>query len=90
MADLKAYEYESTDLDDPANSAVSVSPSDVTDLTDIPRALYIGGAGDITVNMFGSGAGIVFAGLPAGAILPIRVSRVLATGTTSASIVALY
>jgi hypothetical protein len=79
------------DLDDPAWDAVAVTPNNSADLARIPtRALYIGGAGDVKVDMAGAGTAVVFAGLAAGTILPIRVDRVYSTDTTATSVVALY
>lgn len=73
----------------PAEGAVAVTPSDSTDLTYMARALYIGGAGSVNVDV-ADGTTVVFAGLAAGTILPVRVKRVRATSTTATNIVALY
>jgi hypothetical protein len=73
----------------PAEGAVAVTPSDSTDLTYMARALYIGGAGSVNVDV-ADGTPVVFAGLAAGTILPVRVKRVRATSTTATNIVALY
>ena len=79
------------ELDSPAWTAAAVTPSDGTDLPTAPtRGLYVGSAGNLVVNMAGGGASVTFTGVPAGAILPIRVDRVLATSTTASAIVALY
>ena len=73
----------------PAEGAVAVTPSDSTDLTYMARALYIGGAGNVNVDV-ADGTTVVFAGLSAGTILPVRVKRVRSTSTTATNIVALY
>lgn len=70
--------------------AAAVSPSDTVDLTVPTRALYIGGAGDVVVNMLGGDSTIKFAATIAGSILPIRVTRVLNTNTTATNIVAIW
>lgn len=77
------------DLDSPADFAASVTPSDSADIATASRGLYVGGTGDMAVTML-SGGSVTFKAVPAGSILPIRVSRVLVTGTTATSIVALY
>lgn len=46
-------------------------------------SLYIGVAGDISVEMAGTGSAKVFKGVAAGSTLPINVTRVNATGTTT-------
>jgi hypothetical protein len=63
-----------------ARTAVAVTPSDTTDLEITVRALYVGGSGDVAVLMLG-GQTVTFVGVAAGTILPICVTRVLATGT---------
>lgn len=78
-----------TTLGNPASGAFSVTPADDTDLTYYTRALYVGGAGNVEVITM-AGETVVFVGVPAGTILPIRVSRVKATNTTATSILGLY
>lgn len=73
----------------PAHNAVAVTPNDGADLTDTTRALYVGGAGDVKVDMLGSGT-VTLVGVTAGTVLPIRADRVYSTGTTATSIVALW
>ena len=77
----------STSIDGPAPNAIAVTPGS-SPLASVTRALYVGGAGDVTVTMFGGGD-VAFVGVPAGAILPIRASHVLAA-TTATSIVAIW
>lgn len=72
----------------PADEAVAVVKSDATILTPT-RGLYVGGAGDVTVDMETAGTDVVFAGVPAGTVLPIKVKKVKAA-TTATLIVALY
>lgn len=70
--------------------AAAVTPSNTVDLVFFSRALYVGVTGDVSVIMAGDGATVVFPAVPAGTVLPIRVSRVRATGTTASSIVAVW
>ena len=51
--------------------------------------LYIGGAGDLSVQ-FADGGTAVFTGLLAGSFFPLNVVRVNATGTTATNIVAIW
>lgn len=75
-------------LTSPADTAEAVTPSDSVDLTNVSRALWVGGAGNISVIM-GNGATVLFSGIAAGTLLPIRVSRVKSTSTTATLIVAI-
>jgi hypothetical protein len=72
----------------PAESAQAVTPSDSADLTTLSRAIYIGGAGNLSVDM-ADGSTIVFIGLATGQILPVRCKRVRATMTTATNIIAM-
>lgn len=73
----------------PAENAAAVTPHDSNDLTYVTRGLYVGGAGNVEVIMHGTQQ-VVFSAVPAGTILPIRVSRVTAANTTATLIVALW
>jgi hypothetical protein len=75
-------------LDSPAIHAVAVSKSDTTLLDPVPRALYVGGAGDLVVDMLGGETGVTFSSVPAGSTLAIRAVRVKAA-TTASNVVAL-
>ena len=74
----------STGLGGPVTNAVTVAPSDSTDLPHVTRALYVGGAGNVRVTL-AAGSVVDFAALAVG-WHPIRVARVHATGTTATSI----
>lgn len=75
----------------PASALAGVTPSDTEDLAGGPcRALYVGGAGDVSIVAEGSGSAVVLSSVPAGTILPIRAKAVRVTGTTATDIVALY
>ena len=71
-----------------ATRAASVTPSDTADMARAPVGLYIGGGGDVAVEMVGGGT-VTFVAV-AGAVLPIQPRKVLATGTTATGIIALY
>ncbi len=75
-------------LSGPALTAFAVTPDDGADLAEASRAIYVGSAGNLSVKML-SGEVVTFAGLAAGALLPVRVSRIRATGTTAGNIIAL-
>lgn len=72
----------------PPLNAESVSPHDSVDLTNYSRAIYIGTAGDLKVDMVGVGT-VTFTNLPVG-MWPMRVKRVYNTGTAALGILNLY
>lgn len=73
----------------PAQSAQPITPSDTTVLDDATRALFVSGAGNLTVLMM-DGQQVTFTAVLAGTILPVRVTKVFQTGTTATNIVALW
>ena len=74
---------------DPADKIAAVTASDSTDLTGT-RGLLVGGAGDLAVRMINDpSTTVTITGVTAGAILPLRVTRVMAA-TTATNITALY
>lgn len=77
-------------VENPQQNAVAVTPSDTVDLATPSRAIYVGGAGDVKVNMVGTGAGVTFKAVPVGTVLRVQAKRVYATGTTATSLVELY
>ena len=87
MAD--AFASHASGLDSPAHRLAAVTPNDSADLASASRALYIGGAGDVSVVTVG-GDTVTLSGAQAGSIIPVRVSRVRSTGTTATNIVAMW
>ncbi|PHS27728.1 MAG: hypothetical protein COA85_04930 [Robiginitomaculum sp.] len=76
------FPYTATGMSGPAIDAFAITPDDAIDLAQITRALYSGAGGDLAVIMQGGGA-VTFKAVPAGVILPLRVKRVMSTGTTA-------
>jgi len=73
--------------------ARAITPADATAIGPF-LALYVGGAGDVTVVMRnGDGAGgvtpVTFKSVPVGTILPIAIQGVNATATTATNLVGL-
>lgn len=82
------FQTSSPSLSGPASHAFAVTPHDSNSLAETTRALYVGAAGSVAVTM-ASGSNATFAGLAGGSILPVRATKVLATGTTATDIVGL-
>lgn len=72
----------SPDSSGPVFHGFSITPSDSLDLSEVTRALYIGGGGAVRV-VTASGADLTFAAIAAGTMLPVRVCKVMAAGTTA-------
>lgn len=68
-----------------ATGGAAVVPSDSNVLAF--NALYVGGAGDVSIDFTEGGSAVVFPAVLAGSILPLRGTRVNATGTTATNMV---
>jgi hypothetical protein len=66
----------------------AVSPSNSNDLDPIPRGLYVGVTGNLSLTDI-DGTVVTFVAAPVG-YHPLRPRRVRATGTTATNIVAIY
>ena len=73
----------------PVRDAAPITPSDTTPLATTTRALYVAQPGDVAVTMAG-GQDVTFAAVPGGTLLPIRVTQVMATGTSAGGLLALW
>jgi hypothetical protein len=89
LSKMDTLQEQIDNLQFPAN-AEPVTPSDTEDLFNVARGIWVGGAGDVKVDLETGGTAIVFSNVPSGTILPIRVKRVYATDTTATNLVALY
>ena len=85
MADT--FSGHSSGLDSPASDFEAVVTN--TDFTATCRGVYVGGAGNVSAKSV-SGSDVVFTGVPAGSILPIRATRINTTNTTATDMVAMW
>lgn len=76
-------------LSSPGEHAAAITPDDSNDMANTTRGIYVGGSGDLKVDMFG-GETVTFTNLLAGVIHPIRAVRVYATGTTATTILGVW
>ena len=73
----------------PGEGAFAIVPSDTVNFDVKPRAIYVGGAGNITLLTLNNEV-VLFTAVPVGAILPVRAARVNATATTATLMVGIY
>ena len=76
-------------LEAPARSAVQLAPDDAAALVQITRAVYVGQAGTLQVEM-ADGMQATFHGVTGGTLLPIRIRKVLTAQTTAGAILGLW
>ena len=76
-------------LTSPPEYAQEIAPSDAAALPFVTRALYVGGAGDVALRLMG-GAEVTLRNMQAGSLIPIRIDRVKASGTTATGLIGLW
>lgn len=70
------------------NAFVPITPSDTQDLSALTTSVYVGTGG--TLAAVAQDGTVTVMTAQSGAILPIQIRRVNATGTTAAGLIALY
>lgn len=83
-----AFDNHAVGLTSPALTAEEITPDNGTTLAHVTRALYVGQTGNVRV-VTAEGDIVTFANMQGGALYPIRVVQVFATGTTAADLVGL-
>ncbi|MFD1034536.1 hypothetical protein ACFQ15_07725 [Sphingomonas hankookensis] len=74
--------------DAPSRAPYLVTPSDSTDLPVIPKGLYIGTGGDVTLRGMNAAGDVTYRNLPDASYINVRAQYVRATGTTATDIIA--
>lgn len=85
---MDAYADHSVGLTAPAIRAENITPNDSADLARTTRALYVGQTGNVRVTT-SAGDTLTLANMQGGVLYPIRIARILATGTTASDLVGL-
>jgi hypothetical protein len=78
MAAIDDYIQLQTGLDSPYRHAAAITTSDTVDLTDVTRAIYVGGSGNI-VLITEAGETVTLMGALVGTVLRVQASRIKAT-----------
>ena len=86
---LDSFRLHAAAATDPARQAFPIVPHDNDELSLLPRAIYVGTGGTITLRAIDSSADVVLKNLSSGQLVDIRARYVRATGTTAADLVAL-
>lgn len=85
---LDPFATDPVTLTTPACDVEEIVPDDGTDLTHVTKALNAATAGSVRVTTEAGTVAEIF--LAAGAVFPLRVRRVWATGTTATGLRGLY
>ena len=89
MAAIDAHAGQQELLSSPCDNAATITPNNDVDLAYVSRGIWVGGAGTINVTLAG-GQTVLFTGILAGTLLPLRVTRVLASSTSATNLVAIW
>ncbi|ABD57175.1 spike base protein, RCAP_Rcc01079 family [Jannaschia sp. CCS1] len=81
------FKTHQTGLESPATHLIEVVPSDSAPLAFVTRAVTVEAAGYLQVVTAGGDTGRIF--MAAGVPFPLRVTQIMATGTTATGIVGL-
>ena len=85
MPILNQFQDHHNSLTGPICGGFDITPDDANDLAQMTRGVMVSSAGDVSV-VLKDGDAITLPCLAPGVIYPVRVTRVLATGTTAAGI----
>lgn len=73
----------------PARNGFAIVPSDGTELPELPKGVYVGTGGDISMQLIDATDDVTFRNVPSGCILDVRARFVRNTGTTASDLVGL-
>lgn len=73
----------------PAEDCFAIEPHDVNQLSQAPKAIFVGQGGNITLVPLRGSATVTFYNIASGSVLDVRPKAILATGTTAADLVGL-
>lgn len=79
------FQKQETGLDSPAEDGFTITPDNNANLSEYPRAIYVGGAGDI-VLVTKKGTELIFYGCLVGTVIPIRVKKILVNSSDSPTV----
>jgi hypothetical protein len=73
----------------PARNCFPIIPDNTAELSILPKAIYVGGGGNLVVRAVDSMQDVTFVNVASGSLLDIRVLAVRQAGTTASNIIGL-
>lgn len=83
------YAAQGKTVDSVITRALPVTTHNTNPLSEVSRAIWIGGAGNIKVKLKGDIEPVTFKNVAGGTLLPLRVQHVYTTGTTATDLLVL-
>ncbi len=72
----------------PSRAPFAIVPSDSVILPGIPKGIYVGVGGDVTLRGIGSSADVTYRNLPDASYIAVRALYVRTSGTTASALIA--
>jgi hypothetical protein len=72
----------------PSCAPFAIVPHDINALPMVPKGIYVGTGGDVTLRGKDSGADVTYRNLPDASYIAVRATHVRATGTTATNLIA--
>jgi hypothetical protein len=85
MADK--FSNQSDSANDPARDTFALVPSDTIAISPIPKGIYVGSGGNVTLRAVDSQADVTYCNLGDGSYIAVRAAYVRATGTTASNMI---
>lgn len=86
MPDPFSFELDGTNS--PSAAPFAVVPSDTVELPTIPKGIYVGTGGDVTLRGVRGSADVTYRNLPDASYIAVRAQYVRSTGTTATDLIA--
>ncbi|MDR6115778.1 MULTISPECIES: hypothetical protein [unclassified Sphingomonas] len=75
-------------VNSPSRAPFPVTPSDTLPLPQIPKGIYVGIGGDVTLRGIDGAVDVTYRNLPDASYIAVHAAYVRATGTTAANLIA--
>lgn len=85
---MDPFSYQRDGATLPSRAPFAVEPHDSAALPRVPKGIYVGTGGDITLRGVDGDADVTYRNLPDASYVAVRASHVRATGTTAADLIA--
>ncbi|MBX7540901.1 spike base protein, RCAP_Rcc01079 family [Qipengyuania sphaerica] len=73
--------------DQPSRAPFAIIPHDTTPPPSVPKGIYVGSGGDITLRGIDAAEDVTYRNLPDASYIAVRASFVRASGTTASDLV---
>lgn len=84
---INYYTEFTDDVSAPSLAPFSVVPNDTTELPVVPKRIYVGSGGNVTLRGVNGTADVVYKNVGSGVYLNVRAQFIRATGTTATDII---